>query len=394
LRSNRKKLSTNQFNRRETPVPISMSDASAIQVLRSTAARGKLLVACEADFNELVKAGIEHEHFLQQLALAKQSGKKKDIKHFVSKILNSPASKLSALVRTIKYDPDAPPYTLVELLRRARSLFAYAPIDEAVTLGFKEKHSGELRPVINFGWKRRALQQLCADSLKVLLPAYEFDFMEKGNGGADGAAKYLGQIIKEGNYDFVVTVDIEKCFRSVHQTRVAHLLPLNPKVTNNVLLITEDVAIRKERPPGGIHSPHTTIHEADTAARQGLPQGSLVSSLIMSRAVLGPLLNATFFAARTVLYGDDIAVPAKTEEEAKAIYNTLRSLLENECPAGPAAYRISKDLVCPGVCELLQVQFAAYSGDLWRRDPPQPLDALIPALQAQRHEDLSAIAGW
>jgi hypothetical protein len=55
----------------------------------------------------------------------------------------------------------------------------------------------------------------------------------------------------------------------------------------------------------------------------------------MSRAVLGPLLNATPFAARVVLHGDDIAVPAKTEEEAQAIYNTLRSLLENECPAGP-----------------------------------------------------------
>ena len=335
LRSKRKKLSTNKNNRREIQVTNSMSDAGAIQVLRSTAARARLLVADQADLDEVVKAGVKHEHLVKQLSVAAQLGKKKDIKHFVSRILNSPASKLSALVRTIKYDPDAPPYTLMELLRRARSLFAYATIEEAVTLHFKEKHSGELRPVIDFGWMRRALQQLCADILKVLLPAYPFDFMERGNGGADGAAQYLGQIIKEGQYDFVLTVDIENCFRSVNQTRVAHLLPWAVPVTHNVLLIADDVAMRKELPTGGEYSLHPTVLEAEAAARQGIPQGSLVSSLIMSRAVLGPLLNATPFAARVVLHGDDIAVPAKTEEEAKAIYNTLHSLLENECPAGP-----------------------------------------------------------
>jgi RNA-directed DNA polymerase len=282
-----------------------------------------------------LKAGIELEELLEQLARSVKAGKKKKIKHLFSKILNSSAAKLSALVRTIYYDPDAPQYTLMELLRRARSLFAYAPIDEAVSLGFKEKHSGELRPVINFGWKRRALQQLCADILKVLLPAYSFDFMEKGNGGADGAAEYLGAIIKEGNYDFVITVDIKNCFRSVNQTKVAQLMPWKVPVTHNVVLIADDVTMRKELPPGGELALHPTVLEADIAARQGIPQGSLVSPLIMSRAVLGPLLNATPFAARVVLHGDDIAVPAKTEEEAKAIYNTLRSLLENECPAGP-----------------------------------------------------------
>jgi hypothetical protein len=294
------------------------------------------LVADPADLDELVKAGIELEELLEKLARAVEAGKKKKIKHLHSKILNSSAAKLSALVRTIYYNADAEPYTLVDLQRRVRSLFPYAPIDEAVTLRFKEKDSGELRPVIDFGWMRRALQQLCADILKVLLPAYSFDFMERGKGGADGAAKYLGSIIKGGNYDFVVTIDIQKCFRSVNKAGVAQLLPLPTPVVNNVIMITDGTIMRKELPRGvNTNALHTTIHEADTAARQGIPQGSLVSSLIMSRAVLGPLLNATPFAARVVLYGDDIAVPAKTEEEAKAIYNTLRSVLENECPAGP-----------------------------------------------------------
>lgn len=315
---------------------ISMLDASAIQVLRSTSARGQLLVAKQADFAEIVKAGIEIEELLKQLARAAMAGKKKKIRHLLHMILNSPAAKLSALVRTIRYDADAPPYTLMELLRRVRFLFPYAAIDEEVTLRFKEKHTGEWRPVIDFGWRRRALQQLCADILKVLLPAYSFDFMERGNGGADGAAEHLGSSIKEGKYDFVLTVDIKNCFRSVNKEGIAQLLPLHPKVTNNVVLITGDVTIRKE-PPIGVDADafQHTINEADTAARQGIPQGSSVSSLIMSRAVLGPLLNASPFAKRVIMYGDDIAIPAKSEDEAEVIYKALRFLLENTGPGGP-----------------------------------------------------------
>jgi len=283
----------------------------------------------------LMKAGIELHGLLEKLARAVLAGKKK-IRYLVHTILNSPAAKLSALVRTIHYDVDMPPYTLTELLRRARFLFPYARIDEPVHLRLKEKDSGELRPVMCFGWQRRALQKLCGDILKVLLPAYSFDFMEKGNGGADGAAQYLGAIIKEGQYDFVITVDIKNCFRSVNKAGIEQLLPLPAPVTNNVLLILGDTAIRKEPPAGGEtdeHSLHTSILEADT--RQGIPQGSSVSNLFMSRAVLGPLLNATPFADRTVLHGDDIAVAAKTATEAEAIYQTLRSLLENDGPAGP-----------------------------------------------------------
>jgi hypothetical protein len=48
------------------------------------------------------------------------AGKKK-IKFLLHTILNSRAAQLSALVCTIPYDAVAPPYTLTELLRRARA---------------------------------------------------------------------------------------------------------------------------------------------------------------------------------------------------------------------------------------------------------------------------------
>jgi hypothetical protein len=306
-----------------------------IHVLPSTVSREQLLVATHAELDVVTNAGIEVQDLLEKLARAVLAGKKKKIKHLVHTILNSPAAKLSALVRIIRYDAEAPPYTLTELLQRVRSLFPYAPIPEPVSLRFKEKDSGELRPVLCFGWQRRALQTLCGDILKVLLPAYAFDFMEKGNGGPDGAAQYLGAIIKEGQYDFVVTIDIKNCFRSVNKAGITQLLsPLPTPVTNNVLLIMDDIAVGKEPYDLG-DSPPQFFLEADTAARQGIPQGSSTSNLIMSRGVLGPLLNATPFAERVLLHGDDIAVAAKTAEEAGDIYKTLRSHLENNGPAGP-----------------------------------------------------------
>jgi hypothetical protein len=332
LRECRKKLSKNQFTWGRL---LTILKPASIHVLRSTEARGQLLVATEAELDVLTNAGIEVQDLLEKLARAVLAGKRKKIRYLVHTILNSPAAKLSALVRTIDYDAEAPPYTLAELLQRVRGLFPYAPVPEPVSLRFKEKDSGELRSVLCFGWQRRALQKLCGDILKVLLPAYSFDFMEKGNGGPDGAAKYLGAIIKEGQYDFVVTADIKNCFRSVNKAGIAQLLsPLPTPVTNNVLLIMDDITLGKETYDLGDLLTQFFL-EADTAARQGIPQGSSASNLIMSRAVLGPLLNATPFAGRVLLHGDDIAVPAKTEEEAEAIYQTLRSELENNGPAGP-----------------------------------------------------------
>jgi len=53
----------------------------------------------------------------------------------------------------------------------------------------------------------------------------------------------------------------------------------------------------------------------------------------MSRAVLGPLLNTTPFVGRLVLFGDDVAVPAKDQTEAEDVLHTLRSRYES-CPTG------------------------------------------------------------
>jgi hypothetical protein len=90
-----------------------------IHVQRSTVARGQLLVAAQAEIDVVTDAGIELQNLLEKSARALLVGKKK-ISYLVHTIVNSPAAKLSALVRTIPYDAGAPP-ALTELLRRARA---------------------------------------------------------------------------------------------------------------------------------------------------------------------------------------------------------------------------------------------------------------------------------
>lgn len=314
-----------------------------IDVLRSTTSRGRLLVGGQSDCTVMVKAAERHQQLLGRLARAVQAGRQRKIKACVYTILNSPESRLSALVRTIFYDEHADPYSVRELCQRARELHPHGRNTEGVKVYYREKAAGDgWRPVVSFGWRRRALQALCADILRICLPSYQFDFMEKGNGGADGAAQRLGQIIKEGNYARVLTIDIKNCFGSVQKEGAAELLPLPGSVVRNALLIQDDVetSVELRNVEGNTYTGCPTLvrrllHEADTAARLGIPQGSLASNLIMSRGVLGPKLYATPFVDRLVLHGDDIAVAAKNEEEAESIYNTLRTLLECSGRAGP-----------------------------------------------------------
>lgn len=306
---------------------------------RSATARAAI-VAESAAMGAIETACARHQQNLRRLERAAQAGDAKKVKKLCRAVLASPQGKLSALVRTIKYNPGVP-YTLSTLLQLVRKLNSFVPIDERVAVKLKKKGTDSYRFVCSFGWIRRAVQQLCADALKVSLPAYAFDFMEKGNGGPEGAAVRLAAIIKEAQCDLVVVADIRNCFGAVKKDGVAQLLPLPAPAVLNALLIQNTTKTKVELTveggdiEGSSTELHQLTHEADTAARLGLPQGSLASTIIMSRAILGPTLAATPFVERVVLHGDDIAVPAKGEAEAEFVLNTLRSRLESNGPAGP-----------------------------------------------------------
>jgi len=124
----------------------------------------------------------------------------------------------------------------------------------------------------------------------------------------------------------------DKAIGKARQALRERILPLPEKVVNNVLLIQDDVKVVVK--PGqarcaktqflSTHTPLTSL-QIDEAVRRGVPQGSSASGIIMYWAVLGPLLNALPFAARLVLFGDDLAIPVKDMLEAEAVLVTLKS---------------------------------------------------------------------
>jgi hypothetical protein len=308
-------------------------------IYSSAMAHGTRLLASPSERAEYKKMALRHKNRLRQLCKAIAHKDEKRVAHLTSVILRSDATKVLAVARTIKWKPGDPPISLAYLKAKAAALDLYAPIAEAVRVLNAEKFGDRPRWVLDFGQLRRAGQIICADLLDVLLPVYEFDYLAKGK-GADRATLRLKEIIETGKYEWVGVFDLTAAFGTVNKEKLAALLPLPAPVVNNVLLVKDDVVVElaKEVIASLVNlslSTSTLIHSsADTVARKGLPQGGLASNLIMSRAVLCPLLNATPFVDRLVLYGDDTAVAAKSEAEAKDAECVLRSALENT-PFGP-----------------------------------------------------------
>lgn len=323
-------------------------------VLKSTLARGEHLLLDSADRLRLREYARSYQRHLDQLERAHVRGDVRSAENLTRAILRSHSARVCALVRTMRLSkakpPPAPPtrpFTMRRLDVLAATLSPYRSIPEAVRVLPKTKDDGSVRYVTSFGLRRKALQRICADILDLRLPSFDFDFLRKGR-GADAAMLRIAQLIEEGGYEYVVTIDIKNCFRSAMKDRVAAVLPLPETVTNNVLLIQDEVELEMGQPttqPGALSSMgDNTTSRPDEAARQGIPMGSSASTQIMSRAVLGPLLATTAFASRVVLYGDDVGIVARDEAEAEAIYEALHSLLQRS-PVGPLSIGRS-DIQC------------------------------------------------
>jgi hypothetical protein len=205
-------------------------------VYRSTISHGERMLADRAELLALKVLAKQHRKLLQQLERAVLDGDTRRADYIAHKILGSFAAKVSAVARTRKHDPEDGPVALAELKQLASPLNPYLPIVEPVRAVFMEKGDHDWRIVTAFGPRRRASQVMCADILRIRLPAYDFDFMEKGNGGAEGAALRLkammegaefhnirntdqgavclGVPIAGGQHDHVVTADITDCFGS------------------------------------------------------------------------------------------------------------------------------------------------------------------------------------
>ncbi|ACL55935.1 hypothetical protein [Methylobacterium nodulans] len=266
----------------------------------------------------------KHEANLKRLAKAVEDGNPRKIRGAVDTALKSHAGKVVCLVRSVEKGPGM---TREWILEEAERLSAYEDPGEPVRAWAKPKSSGQgWRPMCKFGPARTALQTLAGDILAAMHGVEPTNYLSKGR-GADIASDRINSLVEEGFTHFVLA-DIENCFRSVQHGSLKHRLGLPQKVITTCLLIGPEVEILPYTPTG------TTLPDAfDGAVRQGVPQGSRCSNLVMS-LLLGPELRAMTSGDRIIVHGDDIAIAAHDEEGAKALQTALDGILKHH-PAGP-----------------------------------------------------------
>lgn len=302
--------------------------------------RAHYLLGDNAGLPEILKLAQRYAAQIQHLADLRELGELEHAERLARRVVGSFVARVSATVSVIKKVNKKQTFTLQEVMSTASSLSLDACAKEPVVLRWIEEPGRAPRQVCSFGFQRRAFQKISADILDALLPGFEFDYLVRGK-GADRAMLRIQELIEKGGYDHVVTIDITKCFRSAVAEQVEKLLPLPLRVVRHALLVGDEVplkVVQSKEAKGEGGDPSTlgeyVPHDPDTAARQGLPQGASTSTLIMSRAVLGPLLLATGYGDRLVLYGDDVLVCAKGKGEASEIFKAIGSALQSS-PVGP-----------------------------------------------------------
>ncbi|ARJ65929.1 hypothetical protein WV31_09815 [Magnetospirillum sp. ME-1] len=189
----------------------------------------------------------------------------------------------------------------------------------------------DYRPICSFGILRRAQQIMVRDMLEAILGTNHLDFNQAGRGARAAIAK-ITSLIATGDFSHVVVSDISNCFGSLKHDGVKAMLPLPGSVVDHVVLTSEDAPIHFVAIPEGM-----SVEYAKKKARQGIPQGSLVSPFV-ARTLLDPTLRASALGGEMVVLVDDLLALAGSYGEASAIKNTLQCEMANH-PAGPFALK-------------------------------------------------------
>lgn len=256
--------------------------------------------------------------FVTRLGKISPETSKKQFNGRADHLLKSFNAKFCSLI--MAWPDDTAPVTFEELEATAKQLSPIKPINEKIKVVGILKENGKLRHILMFGPKRRAMQYLCLQVLKVRLGESPYEYARKGRGRDKALLAAIKAIKMKGGPRHFITTDIKECFPSFNREAIMKLLPLRNDVVKNCLLIPNDALLEIA---------NASISE--NAVRSGIPTGSLASPYIASK-LLEPVLQQ--FGDHVWSHVDDIMIGCKTAEETQAKMKTLVMLLDQH-PAGP-----------------------------------------------------------
>jgi hypothetical protein len=267
-----------------------------------------------------------HEKQLQRLERAVAAGDKARIRTSQHHILTSFSSKVVCLVRSVDKKGKL---TADHIMTKAAELSPFVDCGEKIKVKIEPKASGDgNRHVCGFGIKRKALQTLCVDLLATKFGVDPNDYLTKGR-GADRASDRIVELMEEEKYKCFILGDIKDFFPTINWEWIQSATGLPIDVVKHCLIVSDKVPLTVRFPL----PPSTTFSSLAGAVRFRLPQGSRAAQFIAS-LILGPALKSLVPPDRLAFYGDDYAIAAHSEKEAKALAKALHEMFKSH-PAGP-----------------------------------------------------------
>ncbi len=283
--------------------------------------------ACnESQLPSIREAAEQERRLRRRIERALAAGERKRARYFTGLYLKSGSAKL---VATIEANKKLKPHRKVKnelVLEIAASLDPWKGTDESVSVNAVANHSNpnDQRIIFDFGIQNRALQILVREALRPWAQLHPDQFAIQG--GRQEAGKAVVNALGDG-FRWAVQTDIKDCFSTFDDGEVARLLPIPEEVTRKVIT-TQHLNITS----GNIIE-LLGMTEIAVEVRQGIPQGSAVSSLV-AEMLLAPVAFGLPGDVRPVFYSDNILVITRQKSEAVTIAKTLKSALMSH-PAGP-----------------------------------------------------------
>ena len=287
------------------------------------------------------EAKSQENKLYQKIKNAHEAGKAKKAAYWTRQYLNSLAAKHVAVVTAngkLKKHRKRPKQELRDI---AAKLDPWKGSEEKVFVNMKvkENNENEYRTTMDFGIENRGLQYLVGSALMAQADIHQCQY---GTIGTSPAVEAVMKALSDG-YVWIAEVDIKNCFPSLDGEALPGLLPLPRKVTEQIItsqsLYLYPGNLLSHTGYGSISEwekddcDHDPVSELLFEARQGIPQGSAVSSIVVEM-LLAPVVGELSNIGKVAAYADNILVMAREEKDAVSMLKTLGAALKSH-PAGP-----------------------------------------------------------
>lgn len=246
----------------------------------------------------------------------------------------------------------------------ARQIDPWRACSEPVRVSPRFKANGDVRFIYSYGQENRVRQTLLRNLLLArwkIAPAQTMF-----SGGREEAIRRIKLAYSKG-YQFVLELDVAKCYRSFDKEKLHTFFALPKAVTDHVLSGSSQRIIPSSYTVGNIATFFQSESNAPTsfldcladdwdAAHPGLIEGSRCSPYA-AESLLAPVCQACLSSGvgQVINYADNFLLAARTEIELSELSSVLREALHSH-PVGPLKVKEQTDCLAESAIQAAHKQ--------------------------------------